>query len=610
MSSVHWKSAGQGLARFAALLVLTLAAASTAQCLLDPALSGIAEIGSLEHLRLLLANAVPVACVGMVVFALSARPAFATALTLTVLATLHAANHLKRLNLGLPLLPADFRFLQAGHGEGGLFSQYVSLTSIALPVLALAASLVALWFERRRPVLAPRARFALIGASLTLTVGLFAGATPWRQLYDRNALHFEPWTPAQTEAHAGLLPSLLMFHWEMAHGVHPPVNRNAAKHLLAARAASLRRAMRPASVPLQPDIVVVQSESFFDPERLRGMPAHATLRNFHALAAKGASGDLTVPTFGGGTVRTEFEVLTGLALKFFPGIQYPYFELVDKPVPSLPRWLAREGYRTEAIHPNSPGFWNRRHALHEIGIDHFVAGEAFKNAPKTGLFVADSALTDRIVRELADDGPPQFLFAISMEAHGPYEWRPGLDPVRLAALPVPPRLDEYGERTLRHYLYHLDDADRELGRLAAALMARKRPTLLLFYGDHLPGLYSTYAQTGFVDGRDPRAQPTPWLLLDNRQVQATHDDLHAWQLPVRLLAAAGVRQDAYFALLGTLHDTIAAMDDGQDLAFSDALGEIVQLRLANQFDALAAATLDAGAPASLDLDADVPAVAN
>jgi hypothetical protein len=590
MHSLVWRCIARALGRGAAAVLVAVAAASIAQSLLDPALSSVAEIGSLEHLRLVLVNAIPVACIGLILFALTARPWVSAGLCFTVLATLHAVNSLKLLNLGLPLLPADLHFLRAGHGEGQLFAQYASLPALIVPLLGIGATAVALWYERRRRAVAgwPRVALGLVGVALGASL-LFA-VPPWGRLFDRSALRFEPWTPAQTEARAGLMPTLLLFRWELVSRPHAPASRIAATRMLAESAPMLRDAMQTGQQTLLPDIVVVQSESFFDPERLRGMPA-GTLANFRALAARGTSGELTVPTFGGGTVRTEFEMLTGLALKFLPGIEYPYFELVDRPLPSLPRTLRREGYRTVAIHPHDPGFWNRGQALKQIGIERFIAGEEFRNAPTVGPFVSDAAMTDRILSELKDDGPPQFVFAVSMEAHGPYEWRSNLDPQRLAALPVPAGLDEYGERTLRNYLYHLDDADQELGRLAQALTSRARPTLLLFYGDHLPGLHSTFAQTGFADGRPARAQPTSWLLVDNSTVAAERDDLHSWQLPVRLLAAAGVHADAYFALLGVLHDTIATMDEGHDLAFADALGEIARLRLADEFDELASQTL-------------------
>ena len=107
----------------------------------------------------------------------------------------------------------------------------------------------------------------------------------------------------------------------------------------------------------------------------------------------------------------------------------------------------------------------------------------------------------------------------------------------LAAIALPEALDEYGARTLRHFLYHLANADRELGRLAQQLQQRKRPTVLLFYGDHLPGLHSTFAQLGFVDGQGPREQPVPYLILDNRGNAPRWEETRSWMLPADAIKA-------------------------------------------------------------------------
>uniref|UniRef100_UPI0027B9F8E6 sulfatase-like hydrolase/transferase n=1 Tax=Dokdonella sp. TaxID=2291710 RepID=UPI0027B9F8E6 len=200
---------------------------------------------------------------------------------------------------------------------------------------------------------------------------------------------------------------------------------------------------------------------------------------------------------------------------------------------------------------------------------------AFPRDRIVGLFTADAALTDRVLAELANDGPPQFLFAISMENHGPFDWRPNLDAKRLAALPLPLQLDEGARLWFGNYLYLLDDADTELGRLAKALARRKRHTLLLFYGDHLPDLGPVYAQLGFDDGRDALAQPVPWLLLDNRNPRARRLDLHSWMLPAHLLAVAGIRDDAYFNIIATLmRSADLALDDPATRAGIDALAQL------------------------------------
>jgi hypothetical protein len=376
---------------------------------------------------------------------------------------------------------------------------------------------------------------------------------------------------------------------------------------VAEHAQAFARSADPQDRGVLPDIVVVQSESFFDPARLNGVDAAHSLPNFRRLAAGAHAGELRVPTFAGGTIRTEFEVLSGVPLAAFPGVEYPYFELVDAPMPGLMRTLAEQGYRTSVVHPNDASFWNRREALRHLGAQRFLALADFRRAPKSGLFVADAALTDQVLAELADEGPPQFVFAISMEAHGPYEVRPGLDEDRLAAIPLPDLLDEYGARTLRHFLYHLANADHELGRLAAVVQSRERPTVLLFYGDHLPGLHSTFAQLGFVDGRPPRAQPVPYLILDNRGAASRLEQTWSWMLPAVLLETAGVPPDAYLALVGALRQQPAALLPDGGTVPEPRFAELARLRVRDEFDlGEFASALEAGNESPADAESPLP----
>ncbi|MDR3388283.1 MAG: LTA synthase family protein [Rudaea sp.] len=572
----------------------------------DPALAPPPGFEPAAYFRLLALNAIPAALVLLLLVMVTRRVLAALCLSLTAFAFLHLANAIKVAQLGLPLLPADIHFIGGHSGEGSLLLRYLCWNAIGVPCLLLFAGLIAGRYEPPLRGLGKRPRLA--GALLAMAAGfsLLAGGAPWQRIYDRWELGFEPWSPSDSVARAGLIPILLLYHWELSQAPIVAADRGHARDLLRERSSDLRAAMTHQVGTALPDIVVLQSESLFDPQRLRGFPDATTLANFRALAQNGLSGELRVPTFGGGTIRTEFEVLTGLALAFFPTVQYPYFELLDRALPSLPRVLARHGYALAALHPNDAGFWNRGEALHNLGIDRFIAGNEFGDAPKTGLFIADSALTDRVLAELRDDGPPQFLFAVSMEAHGPYEYRPGLDPQRLAATALPPGLGEYSTQTLSNYLYHVEDADVELGRLATALMARDRRTLLLFYGDHLPGLHAAFAQTGFVNGREAQAQPTLWLLLDNASLARGNETMRAWQLPALLLAAAGIHDDPYFALLDSLREQIADIADGAGSPLQTSLSELAASRYRNEFDTL----VDEALASEVEVDAATDAVSD
>ena len=76
---------------------------------------------------------------------------------------------------------------------------------------------------------------------------------------------------------------------------------------------------------IKPDVILIQLESFLDPKNIKDMtfsddpaPIHTYLRE------KYSTGKLSVPSFGGGTANTEFEVLTGINLDNFGAGEYPY----------------------------------------------------------------------------------------------------------------------------------------------------------------------------------------------------------------------------------------------------------------------------------------------
>src|SRR5690606_23705483 len=116
--------------------------------------------------------------------------------------------------------------------------------------------------------------------------------------------------------------------WQMGDGEVPGADRAAASALLQAHAPELRAGLAATTTARTlPDIVIVQSESLFDPARLAGVLDGRWLPQYHRLTRRTTHGDLVVPTFVGGTIRTEFEVLTGAPLASLGGVQYPWLEL-------------------------------------------------------------------------------------------------------------------------------------------------------------------------------------------------------------------------------------------------------------------------------------------
>ncbi|MDE2280147.1 MAG: LTA synthase family protein [Xanthomonadaceae bacterium] len=566
----------------------------------------------LDQPRFPLANAWPGLLLAGLLLAMTRRLLLSFGLAYLLQALIYAVNRLKVANLGTPLLPADFRMVgQLRKGGAHLLAGY--LPHSPWPYLALLAAvliLVAMW-RLEPPLFARRTggkRLAASGALLLLLGSLLGGWSGWARIYNGHVLWLEPWSAASTRQHAGLVSELTMFRLQYAQN-KPKPDRAAAEQLIRQSAGPLRQSLATPNAATLPDIVVVQSESFFDPSIMKGYANADLTPNLRRLARHGTSGALHVPTFGGGTIRTEFEMLTGLSLRYFDDMQFPYLQMGHKQVPSLVHVLDAHGYATVAVHGNDPSFWNRSSAFKALGFQRFVSQADFpRDAPNDGKYMADSAMTDEILRQLKDSGPPQFIFAISIEAHGPYDVPPK-DTAARDAIAVPAGIEGKDKLELQNYLYHMQHADQQLGRLAAALARRQRPTLLLFYGDHLPALTNVYRTDGFVDGGGMLAQPGTWLLLDPRgNDQPVHEDTAAWLMPGQLLAAAGIHDSAYFALTDDVGPRLAALTraPGAALPYEDdairrldrSMASIEQLRMNGKLQPLLAKVLDTPAPAN------------
>lgn len=266
--------------------------------------------------------------------------------------------------------------------------------------------------------------------------------------------------------------------------------------------------------PQRPNIIMLMSESFWDPAALANLsfscdPA-PTLRD---LQAGFTSGQLLSPTFGGFTANVEFEVLTGFSNTLLPNGSVPYQQYVKRPMPSLASILARYGYRSVAIHPFHKWFWNRTEAYEMLGFQEFIGMDDFKNPEVRGLFIADAELARAITRQVENTRQPLFVYAISMQNHGPY----GPKRYKSTTIKVSGNISGASLALLQTYTQGVADADLALKLLIEHLTDLGEPTVLVFFGDHLPFLgqdYSVYKEAGLVPAEDAR-----WTLDDYKQIR-------------------------------------------------------------------------------------------
>ncbi|MBX3566728.1 MAG: LTA synthase family protein [Rhizobiaceae bacterium] len=276
----------------------------------------------------------------------------------------------------------------------------------------------------------------------------------------------------------------------------------------------------------RPLLIVWQSESFVD---MRRHGADIALPNLDALRRRAVSWGRFSSVFEGGyTLRTEFAVLSGLPPEALgPDASHPYLRPEVYADVVWPARLLRSGWATRFIHPYDPVFFSRDRALPRLGFEKLSMIDDFDHDPRrSGPYVSDIDLTGHVLRACASDvdRAGQFVFVASMENHGP--WSPG----------------RYGDASdpIDIYLGLLERSDQALGHLVEELDRLDRPVWLVFYGDHPPILKS------FAD-------PFPDALTDyvivplggarGQEISVEPGDMAPWHLIAKTLSHMASRGD-------------------------------------------------------------------
>lgn len=284
-----------------------------------------------------------------------------------------------------------------------------------------------------------------------------------------------------------------------------------------------------------PHMVAVQSESFFDPRRLYPGIRPDLLAEFdRTKAGSRAWGSLRVPAWGANTIRTEFSFLTGVDNALLEAHRFNPYRVLARgwEVLSLPAFLRSIGYRTICIHPYFRSFYQRDKVMPRLGFDEYLGIESFADARRFGPFIGDAAVADLIAETLKSASRPTFVFAITMENHGPLHLeKVGPMDERDVYRSAPP--ENFEDLTV--YLRHVRSADAMIGSLTASAAECDRPMELCWYGDHVPIMPKVYETLG-----TPCGDVEYVLWSSGRAGIATQQDAGVEQLAMKWLDSAGL----------------------------------------------------------------------
>ena len=279
-----------------------------------------------------------------------------------------------------------------------------------------------------------------------------------------------------------------------------------------------------------PNILFLQLESFIDPATVNTIEiSQDAVPNFRRLADEYSSGELTVPACGAGTANVEFEVLSGLSVKFFGPGEYPYKAVLkDKPAESLAFDLKSLGYDTHAIHNHRGVFYNRNTVFANIGFDTFTSIEYMKNVVKTPKnWAKDRGLTECIMDALNYSEARDMIYTISVQGHGKY---PGEQVLNSPVIKVTDAPSEELKWKWEYYVNQIYEMDLFIKDLTDTLSEFDEPVILAMYGDHIPAIDLTED-----DLENGNLYGTEYIIWSNFEMEEDDENLYTYQLAAHIM---------------------------------------------------------------------------
>ncbi|WP_227542637.1 LTA synthase family protein [Acinetobacter wuhouensis] len=316
-----------------------------------------------------------------------------------------------------------------------------------------------------------------------------------------------------------------------------------------------------------PNIVFVMSEAHWDASQLaQSLPQNVTPTiNQHQLST------FLSPSFGGGTANAEFEVLTSLN-SFLNHNELAYVSNLKRPTYSLPMYLNTLGYETTAMHNNGKYFYNRNKVYQLLDFQRFIALENMVSKNEQPKFINDAGwatddlLYENIKNQLNKLDKPQFIYAISVENHFNYsDDRFGTDNFNINKL----NISESSKQKLNTYFSGMQRADQHLNSLIQFINQTNRPTIVIFFGDHLPSLQEVFDEFHFfkseqekTEKKDTRFFETPLSVwanfpIDKKQFEGQFVAAHF--LAPKVLEAAHVPLSPYYTFVNKVSSCYKAV---------------------------------------------------
>lgn len=317
-------------------------------------------------------------------------------------------------------------------------------------------------------------------------------------------------------------------------------------------------------------VVYVLSESFSDPSRVPGLKTSKdSMPSIRKIKAGTTSGLMLSSGYGGGTANLEYMGLSGLSMaNFDSSLSSPYQQLVPSQhwTPTINQmWGAPAN--SLGYHPYESSMYSRATNYKKFGFSHFytlTGPDVIKYQDKIdeSPYVSDKSSYDSALEGIKSGKTNKFIQIITMQNHMPYhEWYENNDYTAESTTGTPLGDDE--QQSIETYQKGVEITDQATQEFLNELDALDKPVTVVFYGDHLPGIYSSASED---DNNSLALHLTDYFIWSNKvsDSQGNKASDAAYSSPNFFVAQAADHMNAkvspYLAFLTEMHSKIAAME--------------------------------------------------
>ncbi|MDM7552458.1 LTA synthase family protein [Levilactobacillus brevis] len=301
--------------------------------------------------------------------------------------------------------------------------------------------------------------------------------------------------------------------------------------------------------PVKQKVVFILSESFSDPSKVPGVTlSQQAIPYTKSLIKNGVGGNMISNGYGGGTANMEYQALTGLSLgNFMATLPTPYTQLVvhQKETYSFNNLFSR----SLALHPYDGSLYLRSDVFKKMQFNEFnYMNHGYPQKYSTKIdrspYVSDLATYKYLIHSLKYNKNSDFVQLSTMQNHLPYVKEHYKDnPIKATG-----DFSQSEREQIEAYATGIRHTDKANKYLISKLSKMKQNVTIVFYGDHLPGIY----QHVDLNKNGVLMHKTPYFIWSNRlklKKVSYQKMVGPYAFANEVLQATGAKVTPYYAFL-------------------------------------------------------------